>query len=146
MGDRVALATDSGNCRNPLPRIERIDGREAELFWIRDGLREQFLSGVLFHAAADSLHEIREWRAIQRTIHRIELQVQLFPGPRLASEHVTSRLIGELRRSGLPPFVELHVNVVDSIDPDPRTGKMRRMVSEVGRCEADERNPSAARV
>ena len=55
IGDRVQMATSPCRCGSRLPRIERIEGRAAELFWVRDGDRQQYLAGVLFHTAIDSL-------------------------------------------------------------------------------------------
>jgi len=131
--DRVALRAEGAGCPNPLPRIERIDGREAELFWVRDGDRDRFLSGILFHSAADSLHVIREWRAVQRSRNEIRIEVVLLPGTSLSSKTLEEQLTRRLYDIGLPRSVSLQVGIVDQLLPDPRTGKMRRMVTELDR-------------
>ena len=145
VADRVALRAAGDGCPNPLPRIERIDGREAELFWVRDGDRDRFLSGILFHTAADSLNVIREWRAVQRSRTEIEVQVVLLPGTSLPAETVGEQLTRRLYDNGLPPSVSLQIGVVDQLLPDPRTGKMRRMVTELDHSSQGARAAEALR-
>ncbi len=133
--DRVALRAPGDGCPNPLPRIERIDGREAELFWIRDEGLDRFLSGILFHTATDSLQVVREWRAVQRARNEIELHIQLLPRAMTTAARLQEQLIRKLYDIGLPRAVSIHVMIVDSIAPDSKTGKMRRMVTELGRTD-----------
>ena len=132
IGDRVALATRPCQCGSRLPRIERIEGRDAEVFWIRDGQRDRLLSGVLFHHAADSLRDIREWQVEQVERNRLEVRLELVPGASLAEEGPKSRFLQKLHELGLPQGVATEVHIVSNLGPDRATGKMRRMISHVG--------------
>lgn len=134
IGDRVALSAQTCSTANNLPRIERFEGRSAELFWVREGSNDRFLTYVLFHSSADSLGEIREWRAIQTERNRVEFHIQLIhEQPNSAAEdEIKRRLLVRLAEYGMPSCVVVNVTIVDAITSDERTGKMRRMISEIG--------------
>jgi len=126
--DRVVMATEPCRCGSRLPRIARIEGRSAEALLITgaDG-RQRPLPGVAFHDAIDHLANIREWRATQEKADHVLLELELLPG---ASPHIdVPALLGRLRVNGLPETVTVGVNFVSGLGPDPRTGKVRRIVS-----------------
>ncbi|MFZ4733103.1 MAG: phenylacetate--CoA ligase family protein [Pirellulales bacterium] len=128
--DRVVMATEPCRCGSRLPRIARIEGRSAEALLITgaDG-RQRPLPGVAFHDAIDHLANVREWRATQTVADHVRLELELLPG---ASSHVdTTALLGRLRANGLPEAITVGVEFVRGLGPDPRTGKMRRIVSVV---------------
>ena len=130
--DRAAVSIDPCPCGSRLPRITQIEGRAAEIFWVDDGIRRQFLSGVLFHNAADSLGDVREWQAIQHERNRVEIRLELLPGSSRSSAMAEVILRKRLQDSGLPRAVAIDVKVVPSLAPDPKTGKFRRMLSTIG--------------
>lgn len=129
VGDRVALTDEPCACGSRLPRIDRIEGRTADLFWVDDGGRRQFVSGVVFQAAIDALRAVRAWQAVQVERNRVHLQVELLPDCRLRPEKIERLLWEGLWRQGLPGGVVVHVRVVPLVTPDPLTGKVRRMVA-----------------
>ncbi len=129
--DRIVLASEPCGCGNRLPRIERVEGRSAEAFWVSNARSQhQLLPGVLFHSAMDELHGVREWRAIQTERNAIELQVELFGGTELIYDE--RALVARLHEFGLPAHVRVSIEQVIGLRPDPRTGKYRRLISEVG--------------
>jgi len=129
--DRIVMATESCGCGSRLPHILRIDGRTADAFWCEDhDGTHRILPGVLFHNAVDALGTIREWRAIQTERNRIALEVELLPG--VEAEPDAAELTRRLRADGLPPFVRLDVETVVGLQPDPKTGKFRRVIDRVG--------------
>jgi phenylacetate-CoA ligase len=131
VGDRVALSANG--CRaSHLPRIERMEGRSAEVFWVRDGGRDRFVSWALFQDAVDAAGVLLEWRAIQLQRNSVELQVQFLPGTRGHEKRIAAELSARLLEYGLPTSVALSVTIVDEVAPDPRTGKIRHMISVVG--------------
>ena len=96
------------------------------------GERDRFLPWVLFQATADGVPAVREWRAIQRQRNCVELQVQLVPGEHDHESRIATELIAKLVERGFPSGVAVTVTVVDDVAPDASTGKIRRMISEVG--------------
>jgi phenylacetate-coenzyme A ligase PaaK-like adenylate-forming protein len=129
--DRVQMATTSCRCGNRLPRIERVDGRTAEIFWTGVGKQRQYLTGVLFHTAVDSLHGVREWQAEQIALNRIVVRLEPLPGHQVSSEVASHALVHKLAELGLPAWVNLDVRIVERLSSDPATGKYRRMISLV---------------
>jgi hypothetical protein len=66
---------------------------------------------------------------VQEARNVLELQLELLPGVDAVNE---TSLIDQLRRTGLPDNVFLRVEGVIGLRPDLRTGKFRRVVSQVG--------------
>jgi phenylacetate-coenzyme A ligase PaaK-like adenylate-forming protein len=98
VNDRIALATAPCRCGSRLPRIDRVEGRSAELFWTHDGSQYRMVSGVLFHSVADSLREIREWQAVQRKRNQIIVQLELLSDATLTAESVQRQFRTPRRR------------------------------------------------
>jgi phenylacetate-coenzyme A ligase PaaK-like adenylate-forming protein len=130
--DRIALAAHPCGCGSRLPRIESIEGRAAELFWVPEGNEFRIISGVLFHNAADALRDISEWQAIQQERNRIEVRLQLTAGASLAPDAATRLYLMHLTRLGIPRNVDVDVRIVPLLSPDLETGKFRRMIDLIG--------------
>jgi phenylacetate-coenzyme A ligase PaaK-like adenylate-forming protein len=131
VGDRVAMATKPCRCGSRLPRIDRIEGRTADIFWTGSGDRSHFVTGPVFQMAADSLNEVREWQAVQKEINRIEIRIELLPHSTIdvaAIERVYKR---QFKDTGLPDDIHVDVKIVPLLASDPVTGKFRRMISHV---------------
>jgi phenylacetate-coenzyme A ligase PaaK-like adenylate-forming protein len=129
--DRIVMATEACTCGSRLPRIERIDGRSAEAFWIHDAARGyRILPGVLFHNAIDALGDVREWRAVQTERNQIELQLEFLSAAERRFDAFA--FVQRLRDTGLPEAVHVEVESVLGLQADPQTGKFRRMISLLG--------------
>lgn len=128
IGDRVAMSPTPCACGSHLPRIERIEGRAAELFWGEHDGKRQAISGVMLQSAADSLGFVREWQARQLAPNQVELRLELVADASPAWSEVENRLREVLGRSDWPETTGLSIVRVERIAADPRTGKMRRMV------------------
>ena len=131
VADRLVMATEPCRCGSRLPRIARVEGRSGEALWYLDRRGAfKMLPGVLVHNAIDTLGCVREWRAIQTDRNRIELQLELLAD---ADSPFDERLlIHILRENGLPDEVHVEMDEVIGLQPDPRTGKFRRLISQVG--------------
>lgn len=129
VADRIAFATDDCGCGNRLPRIERIEGRSADAFWLSAADREVIVTGALFHNAIDQVGGIREWQALQIDAEEVRLRVELLPDaePRLAG--FNDRLRDKLTQLGLPTETRLELVVVPEIAADPASRKVKRMVT-----------------
>ena len=132
VGDQVMMAADACACGSRLPRIDHVEGRAAETFWIFDGARHQLVAGGVFNAAVDSLHEIREWQAIQTERNRVKVRMELLPKALMTPASVRDAFLHALAEHELPSYVTVDVEVVSKLLPDQVTSKFRRMISEIG--------------
>jgi phenylacetate-CoA ligase len=131
VGDRVAMATKPCRCGSRLPRIDRIEGRSADIFWIGEANQSQFINGPILQVAADSLSEVREWQAVQKENNRIEISLELLPHSKLDLATVEHAYKRQLKDSGLSDDFIFDVKIVPLLAIDPVTGKFRRMVSQI---------------
>lgn len=131
VGDRVAMATTSCYCGSRLPRIDRIEGRSADIFWIGDGNRSQYINGPILQVAADALREVREWQAVQKDVNRIEIRLELLPHSLLDPVAIDRAYKRQLRETGITEDLAIDIRIVSRLTPDPATGKFRRMISQV---------------
>lgn len=133
VGDVVTMADTSCRCGSRLPRVARIAGRTADIFWVGEGpRRRQLLNIVLIHAF-EHLMDVREWQAQQLSPTRILVRLEPLPGHdgqvNLArARHAIDR---ELKTYDFQD-VQIDFEVVPHLHADPKTGKFRRMISLVG--------------
>jgi phenylacetate-CoA ligase len=132
VGDVVTMATTPCRCGSRLPRVERIEGRSADTFWIEDrGSYRQLISSV-FKNAFDYAREVREWQAIQVERNRFVVRVEPLPGATLDEAHLRNALDRQLEMYRFRGIVTLTTELAEKLGPDPQTGKFRRIVSRVG--------------
>jgi phenylacetate-CoA ligase len=132
IGDRVTMATTPCGCGNRLPRVERIDGRTADYFWVRAGGAYRQLLSFVFKTAFESVPGVREWQVIQEERNSLRVRVEMLPGASPDAEQVLGALRHQLGAVGLAEAVQVEVEFVPRLGPDPTTGKLRRVVSLVG--------------
>jgi phenylacetate-coenzyme A ligase PaaK-like adenylate-forming protein len=121
VNDQVMLAVEPCRWGSRLPRIDHVEGRVAETFWTFDGTRHQLVAGGLFSAVADSLHEIREWQAIQTDRNQVKVRLELLPNASLTPKVVKTAFLRALVEQGLPRYVVVDVEVVAKLLPDQVT-------------------------
>jgi phenylacetate-CoA ligase len=131
--DVVRMAVEPCRCGSRLPRIERIEGRSADLLWVGREGAYRMISGAVLQDAADHLTEIREWRAVQSERNRIDVTLEPLPGAPLDEGTASRRYTEQLRLQGFPEEVQVCVRLCESLRPDTNTGKVRRVTSLVGR-------------
>lgn len=132
VGDIVTMATEPCRCGSRLPRVERIEGRTADTFWIEDqGQYRQLISSV-FKNAFDYAREVREWQAIQVDRNRFLVRVELLAGQSFDEYHLRRELERQLDMYRFREVVSVATKVVERLGPDPKTGKFRRIISQVG--------------
>jgi len=131
IGDRVTMADTPCQCGNRLPRVARIEGRTADYFWVRAGNGYRQLLSFVFKTAFEPLAGVREWQAVQEDRNRIRARLEPLPGASPDAARGRDLLKKQLTSQGLTD-VEAEVEVVPRIDVDPKTGKLRRLVSQVG--------------
>lgn len=146
VGDAVTMATAPCRCGSNLPRVERIEGRTADTFWIKDGAGYRQMINSVFKNAFDYTREVREWQAVQTARNRIDVKLELLPGASLDREHAWWSLNRQLEMYRFKDVVELSLEVVPRLAADGPSGKFKRMVSLVGPAEAEPARNDVARV
>lgn len=132
VGDVVTMADRPCRCGNRLPRVERIDGRSADSFWVHDGQGYRVLINSVFKNAFDYVREVREWQAVQYARNGVRLRVELLPGETLNEPHAWRALDRQLALYGFQGLIDVRLEVVPRIESDPATGKTRRIISLIG--------------
>jgi phenylacetate-CoA ligase len=132
LGDQITLADESCSCGSRLPLIGRIEGRTADVIWIRDGDSYRRVIGEVFDLVFDPLYEVREWQAVQVDRNRVRLRIELLPGVSLDRDKVRRSIALQLRKFDLEKLLDVEAEPVAAISADPQTGKVRRIVSHVG--------------
>ena len=128
--DMLQLTDKPCRCGSRLPRIERIEGRASELFWVGEGANRRFLNYATFQSTADNLREVREWQAILLDPRRIEMRFELLPNSRYDEESLQRAAMKMLNEVGFPAGIDLKVRIVPSLSADQTTGKFRRMINQ----------------
>jgi len=152
VGDLATMAATPCGCGSVLPRVERIDGRAADSFWIHDGSTHRQMINSVFKNAFDYTREVREWQAVQWERNRIKVRLELLPGRTLNEAHAWDALNRQLGDYGYLGVVDVTLEVVPKLESDAKTGKFKRIVSLVGPPEgttlridsADAHRPMAA--
>src|SRR5262249_30050802 len=119
-------------CGNRLPRVEKIDGRNADFFWVRSGSGYRSLLAYPFQHAFEYFRDVREWQAIQQGRNRILVRLELLPGGTLDLARARHKLDERLQTVGLRAELQVELEIVPRLDWDSRTGKFQRFVSHVG--------------
>ena len=133
IGDRVTWATAPCGCGNRLPRVGRIDGRTADYFWVRAGAGYRQLLSFVFKTAFEAVPgDVREWQVVQEERNRLRVRLEPHPGASPDPDRVTRALRHQLGQAGLADEVQFEVEFVPHLEPDPSTGKLRRIVSRAG--------------
>lgn len=82
IADRIVMANSDCGCGNRLPRIERVEGRSADFFWVRVGDDYRPLLAYPFQHALEFVRNIREWQAVQQDRNRILVRLERLQAPK----------------------------------------------------------------
>jgi phenylacetate-coenzyme A ligase PaaK-like adenylate-forming protein len=132
VGDVVTMAAAPCRCGSRLPRVERIEGRAADTFWILDGSSYRQVIGLVFSHAFEHVREVREWQAVQIGRNRIRIRLEPLPGAAVDEAHARRMLDRELALYDFQRLLQVDLEVVPRLTADAASGKYRRMVSQVG--------------
>jgi phenylacetate-CoA ligase len=127
IGDRLRMATTPCACGSRLPRIEKIDGRAAEVFRLDTATGPRVFTAYPFQHAFDHLRGVREWQATQLDGRRVRVRFEMLPGASFDPDAARVRLRERLALAGFQDVPEVSFEVVPRLEPDPATGKFRRM-------------------
>jgi hypothetical protein len=106
-----------------------VQGRAAEVFWVRSGAGYRALTAYPFQHALEYFRGVREWQAMQEDRNRIVVRVELLPGATIDLDRARQRIAERLGMAGFGGEVDFGVEVVPRLAADPGTGKFRRVIS-----------------
>lgn len=137
VGDMVALTDEPCRCGSRLPKIAQIKGRTADEFWFEIDGAPRSTPGLLFKNALDTVWEVHEWQAVQEERNRVNLRLQLLPGAKPEHGTLGRSIVNRLHAIGLPGEVQVDVEYVKLLEPDPKTHKLRRVVSKLAKPQTE---------
>ena len=124
LGDEVVVADRPCPCGSALMAIERIAGRSEDMIWLEtnDGGRDFLHPVLMVELGAAAVQRIKVEQLDGR-----HLEVQLVAATETARSvrSVQQQLDGVLRSKRMDRSVQVDWRIVESIPPDPRTGKLR---------------------
>jgi phenylacetate-coenzyme A ligase PaaK-like adenylate-forming protein len=140
--DVVTMSDKPCPCGSNLPHIASIQGRTKDKFYVRvDGEYKELLP-FIFVEVLNYCLELGEYQVMQTERNRFLLRGAPVAGKTLSVERLRSLIENKLQKEGMGGWIELDVEIVDAIKPDPRSGKMKRMQSRVGPPAGTEEAPA----
>ncbi|MFA5322981.1 MAG: AMP-binding protein [Smithella sp.] len=133
INDVTGYSTQICSCGQPFPTLLPVDGRTDDIFYIdRSGGGYEELHPYLFLGPIMELTEIREYQLVQTGRNEFTLSyVPVNSGAEI--ENKVRNVIEEgMRKAGFLDRVTLKLLCVKNIPRDPRSGKMRQLISRVG--------------
>jgi phenylacetate-coenzyme A ligase PaaK-like adenylate-forming protein len=130
IGDIVTMATEPCECGSNLPLIEKIDGRDSEMFWIGSEGELEPLPPAMFEVALGELLDAREYQLVQEERNRFLVRVEPLPGAKLDEARARKLMQEQLAEYGFEKQLEIDVEVVDKLEPEGGD-KFKRVVSKV---------------
>jgi phenylacetate-coenzyme A ligase PaaK-like adenylate-forming protein len=129
--DVVTLSPEPCPCGNPMPLIVNVEGRTDEVTWIRDNGRTRAVHPYVFLDVLDECPELGRYQLVQEESNRYRLRASPAPGRHLDASHLDARLRDGLRRHGLDRLIQIDIELADRVDPDPVSGKLKRITSRL---------------
>ena len=106
VGDIVVMATESCNCGSNMPLIERIEGRDSDIFYIETKEGKRALQPTVFELALGRMLDAREYQIIQEENTKFRVLIEPLPGKKLdraGGENHARRAAG-IQPRGQNPF------------------------------------------
>lgn len=144
VGDIVTMADKPCGCGSNMPLIERVDGRDSDVFRIpsSNGLKE--LSPIVFEHALAHVVDAREYQIVQEAATDFRIRVEPLPGKELDTEQAHQAIQKHLVTYGLKDKIRVEVELVDELTSDGEQ-KFKRVVSQIDdSVEPKRKSPTAA--
>ncbi|MBO8170316.1 MAG: phenylacetate--CoA ligase family protein [Bacillaceae bacterium] len=124
IGDVGALGNRACSCGRGLPVLEKVGGREEDIFVGTDG---HYIHGHLFTHIARNLNEIQQFQVIQHKPDQITLKIVVSDGDRSRMDRDVRTFVDQIKEKVGNP--EVHVEYVSEI-PVSASGKVRPAIRE----------------
>lgn len=130
--DVVTMSKAPCPCGSRLPLVADVAGRSNDRLWYRRGNSYQEVAMYLFKKIAAGSPAVAEFQIIQSERNHFVLRIEPRKDIPLHVVDVQQVAERELAYERLTDIITVEIDVVDHIGPDPRTGKLRRVISQVG--------------
>ena len=141
VGDIVVMAKEHCTCGNNMPLIERVEGRDSDMFYIKTDDGERPLSPTVFELALGRMLDTREYQIIQEENTKFRIRIEPLPGKHFDQANADRIMHDELKEYKLDDQLEFEFEVVDKLAADGDQ-KFKRVVSKVK--EREEENKPAS--
>jgi phenylacetate-CoA ligase len=124
IGDLGVHAAQPCNCGSPLPVLESLDGRSSDLLYRPDG---SAVPGLILTDLFRDLPSIRYLQFVQEHVKQLDV---LLVVTETFSERVRTEVVRQVREV-MGDEIAVRVKLVDEIERNPRSGKLREIVCTV---------------
>jgi phenylacetate-coenzyme A ligase PaaK-like adenylate-forming protein len=132
IGDVVTMSPTPCPCGSPFPLILNVEGRTDEVVWVRDGDRFRQVHPYVFIDVLDEYAPLGWYQLVQQGRNHFLLRAVPAPHRHLSREELHRVLERGLRRFGLTGLLDVDVEITERLTPDPKSGKLKRITSQVG--------------
>ena len=137
VGDIVVMAKEHCACGNNMPLIERVEGRDSDMFYIKIDDGERPLSPTVFELALGRMLDTREYQIIQEENTKFRIRIEPLPGKTFDQSKADRIMHEELKDYNLDDKLQFEFEVVDKLAADGDQ-KFKRVVSKVKEREGEE--------
>ena len=116
-----------------MPLILKVEGRTDEVIWIREGDHFRCVHPYELVDGLDECPAVGWYQVVQVERNRLEVRAVPAPERQLTAEDLKKALLDGLRPFGLADLIQVDAQVVSDLAPDPKTGKLKRITSRIGR-------------
>src|SRR5207244_12940071 len=130
------MATTPCNCGSNRPRIECVEGRDSDVFYIQTDKGVQTLQPSVFDLAIGRMLDAREYQLIQEENTRFRIRIEPLPGKKFDREWANKIMHEQLQKYGLDRQLHFELEVADRLAAEDNQ-KFKRVVSKVKVPEAE---------
>jgi phenylacetate-CoA ligase len=131
IGDMLTMATAPCGCGSNLPLIDHVEGRDSDVFEIKNDKGTRTLQPTIFELALNRMLDVREYQIVQEENTRFRILVEPLPGKTVDRARVEKVMHEQLLEYGLDQQLQVTVEAVDRLTNDGEQ-KFKRIVSKVG--------------
>lgn len=143
VGDIVTMATEPCGCGSNLPLIERVDGRDSDVFHISDSGGQTSITPIMFEHALAHVVDAREYQIIQEQEKHFRIRVEPLPGKQVDVPAARRAIQKHLESYQLNRQLNVEVEIADRLQGDDNQ-KFKRVVSKLDQPVKKRRRDSTA--
>lgn len=130
VGDIVVMADNHCDCGSNMPLIDRVEGRDSDMFYIETKDGKRALQPSVFELALGRMLDAREYQLIQEENTKFRILIEPLPGKSFDQARADKIMREELEEYKLLDKIEFQIELVDKLAADGDQ-KFKRIVSKV---------------